>query len=563
MHVSRLRLALTPGAMVTIAAALALWIALSMVVALLLWNARQREIGEAKLRGAATTALLQAHTANTFRAVDNALVDIVKSLERHPLPRHDEQLRNQMRQRLSTMPYVRALFVIGSNGYIQHDTDYSTTPDVSLADRPYFQQHEQGDTPDMTISSPILSRSGTGWFVAVTRRIGSGTDFRGVAVAAIKLSYFFDLYKTVGIHQGSEIFLFQRDGTLLAEYPGTAGTIGQSYAEFPLFNEHLNQASSGAYLTSTPSLPYLRLVSYSAVDKIPLVVAKTQNMQDRLRTWKQAAVLSSVAMVLFLAGLVYGVIQYLHFRLDQLQQRERMIQGEKMEALGEMTGGIAHDFANILGVVATNLALLKKISPIDGRTDAALGRAQRAVKNGTVLTTQLMSFSRKRELDVTEFDVNEVISSVFGLLEHAAGPDRKLVFEPCQTRTFCRLDRSHFEIALINLVVNARHATDSGGRITMTTRSALGAQLKLPTPVHRRKFVCVTVADDGKGMTEEIRRRAIEPFFTTKGEQGTGFGLAQVYGFMHQLGGELTIESKVGVGTSIQLCFVCDGSAGD
>lgn len=549
------RHAITPGPAAAVAAALGTWLALAFVVALFLWNARQGVIDEAKLRGGATTALLQAHVASTYRAVDNALVEISKAVERDSLGRHDEALRTEMLRRLSSMPYLRAFFVVGPDGRIQHDTDYPSTPDVSLADRPYFRQYLQDGVPAVPVSAPILSRSGTGWFAAVTRRIGEGEAFRGVAVAAVELAYFSDLYRNVGLSDGSEILLFHRNGTLMAQHPGDAGKVGENYANFPLFREHLQAAAWGAYLTRDGPLPYPRVVNYAAVNEVPLVVVQTQNVAERLGRWRQMAFGAGAVMLLLLGALAYAVAQHLRGRMRELRQQERLLQGEKMEALGQLTGSIAHDFANILGVVSTNADLIGKIGSADARVKTALQRVQRSVQNGTALTQQLMSFSRRRELDMADFDVNHGISAVLGLLEHAAGPDCQVIFEPGEVDGVVSLDRSQFETSLLNLVVNARHAIERDGRITIRTRTARGEELHFPPRLRNQRFVCVTIDDNGQGMPEDVRRRAVEPFFTTKGEQGTGFGLAQVYGFMQQVGGDMGIESTVGVGTSIQLYF--------
>lgn len=553
MGLSRPRWA-TRASVAILAATFGLWMALLAVVALLLWNERQALLQEATLRGAATTALLQAHTANTFRAVDNVLVEVAKTLERDNLARHDAGLRNEMRKRLAFMPYVRAIFVIGPSGFIQHDTDHPATPDVSLADRPYFRQYLDGDAPLTPVSAPMLSRSGTGWFVAVTHRIGRGPDFRGVAVAAIQLAYFSDLYQKVGVAEGSEILLFHRDGRLIAQYPGTSGRVGESYARSPLFRDHLGRASWGTYLEQSGPWPHARIFNYAALDEVPLVVAQAQDMSEHLAVWRRWAIVGAVGLLLLLGAMMAGASQYLRARQDRQRQQERLLQGEKMEALGQLTGSIAHDFGNILGVLATNISLIRKLGA-DPRIAAALGRAERAVGNGTVLTRQLMSFSRKRELEVVDCDANAAIASVLALLEHAAGPHCKLAFEPGSLARPCRLDRAQFETALINLVVNARQAVEGQGCITIRTRSASGEDLHLTAASRQQRFVCVSVVDDGKGMPDEVRRRAVEPFFTTKGEGGTGFGLAQAYSMMEQLGGDLAIESRVGAGTSIHLCF--------
>jgi signal transduction histidine kinase len=533
-----------------------LWLLLLAVVVLFLRADRQREIHETTVRGAATTALLQAHTEATFGAVDNLLADVAKTLESMNPRRHDGAMRQEMRKRIASMPYVRALFVIGPDGYILHDTDYPATPDVSLADRAYFQQYVQADARAMPISAPMLSRSGLGWFVAVTRRIGKEPDFRGVAVAAIQLSYFSDLYKTVGLGEGSEILLFHRDGRLIAQYPGTSGDIGESYAAFPLFREHLGRSASGAYLTDSEPLPYARVVTYAALPGIPLVVAHTQNMTVQLTRWTHRVIASAAVMLLLLGTLLYIASQYLRARRHRQLQLERSIHAEKMEALGQLTGGVAHDFGNILGVVATNIAVIRKVTATaDGPLAAALDRAQRSLDSGIALTRQLMSFSRKRDLQLTACELDAEIASVLALLEHAAGPECKVQFEPGAPHQRCSMDRGQFEAALINLVVNARHAIGREGQITVRTRTASGGDLQISEARGSRKYICVSVVDNGKGMPEEVRRRATEPFFTTKGEHGTGFGIAQAYGMMQQLGGDLSIESEVGRGTSVHLCF--------
>ena len=344
-------------------AVVALWLILVAIVALLMWNSWRSEINEAKIRGTATTALLQANTANIFNAVDNTLIDLTRWIQYEKPGKQDAQFREAMRARLPAMPYVRALFVIGPDGFIRQDTDYPITPDVSLADRPYFRQYTASDSIPSAVSAPILSRSGTGWFVAVTRKIGEGAVFEGVAVAAIQLKYFADLYRQVE-GAGSQILLFHRDGTLLAQYPESYGVIGKAYASYPLFRTHLPNASWGAYLGEGDPLGFPRVVNYAAVPNLPLVVVQVQNLQRRLAWWKRATGLGVVGMLLLLGAMVYGTEQYLRARMARRFTRDRQVQGEKMEALGQLTGSIAHDFANILGIATTNMELMQPCSPV-------------------------------------------------------------------------------------------------------------------------------------------------------------------------------------------------------
>jgi signal transduction histidine kinase len=536
----RLRAAARPVGVLAVLA----WLLVTGVTVAAVWHEYDSAVARARLAAAATTALMEAQTASTLQVVDLVLQEVAGHLAAEGLPRHDPELRTLMQARLKDMPYVRAIFVIGPDGHILHDTDYPKTPDVSLADRDYFQAHRADLARLRGLSAPLQSRSGTGWFVAATRRLGDGQRFQGIAVAAIQLRYFADLYQRVGLGAGHQIALFHRDGRLIAQFPSDAGVIGHSYADRPLFRTHLARAPHGVYTTTGGPLGYQRILSYDALDQQPLVVTLSQDFTVVLAGWRHLALAAAVGLVVLALLLAGGVAQYLRMDSQRQRARERLAQGEKMEALGQLTGSIAHDFANVLAIVATNLELLRR-----GGTGAAparvLERAQRAVDTGTEMTRQLMAFARKRELVVVDADLNEVLASVLPLLEQAAGQGMVLALEPQPRPARCRLDRSQLEVALINLVANARDAAGGRGRIVLRTGERTG----------RPDLLRLSVEDDGPGMDEAVRRRALEPFFTTKGEAGTGLGLAQVYGMMQQLGGDVTIASAPGQGTTINLDF--------
>lgn len=548
------------GRLLAFGCAALLWLLVAAVAGWLLWRDREQQVDRAKLAAAATTALLEAHTSNTFHAVDLAMADVARRLEAGPLPRHDPALREAMRAMLPAMPYVRALFVVGPDGFIQHDTDFPTTPDVSLADREYFVAHKQDRRRLASISAPLLSRSGTGWFVASTRRVGDGSSFRGVVVAAIQLRYFTELYQRMGLSEGQLIVLFHRDGRLVAQYPDRGGVIGQTYADYPLFRAHLPQHPRGVYISSGPPLPYDRIFSYHSVHDEPLVVGVAQDMDNVLAGWRRTARLAGAGLLLLLLLLGGAAAMLVREQERHRRLRERAAQGEKIEALGQLTGSIAHDFANLLNIVASNLELVRRMGPADARVAAALARAQRAVDNGTTLTRQLMSLARRRELAVEDVDLREVVAAALPLLEQAAGSGVELRLEAPPSLPRCRADRSQVEVALINLVVNARDAmggpgTASGHVVLRLAAVQRSPEARLFGRATRQPFVELAVEDDGPGMPEDVRRRALEPFFTTKGENGTGLGLAQVYGVLRQLGGDVAIDSTPGQGTAIRLLF--------
>jgi signal transduction histidine kinase len=533
---------------------LVLWLAIALVAVVALWYERTQAIDYAKDSAEATVALMEQHTAATFRAVELALEDTARRLADHDYPRDDPRLRELMRGLLRDMPYVRAFFVVDANGTIIHDTDFPTTPKLSLADRPYFRAHKDDPALVTSISSPLQSRSGVGWFVPVTRRI-EGAGFRGIVVAAIRLGYFNDLYLRMGLNEGQHIVLFHSDGTLLAQYPAANGRVGSKYLEYPLFKVHLPAAQRGVFETGGPPVGYDRIFSYAALDGQPLVVGMAHKVDAVLASWKRTVAFTVFGLSLLLMIVVAAVAQFIYHESQRQHVRERLLQGEKLEALGQLTGGIAHDFGNLLGIIGNCVELLDQlVRQKDEHVVRALSAARHAVDTGRRLTGDLMSFARKRELQVNTVDLQDVLVQSLPMLRQAVGPNVKLDVS-AEPQALCELDYSQLEVALVNLVVNARDAMRSEGTIEIRGRSHDKAPRRRRSRAPAGEFVSITVSDTGPGMADDVRKRALEPFFTTKGEDGTGLGLSQVYGFVKQVGGELAIDSAPGRGTSVHLYF--------
>jgi signal transduction histidine kinase len=302
-------------------------------------------------------------------------------------------------------------------------------------------------------------------------------------------------------------------------------------------------------------VPYERIYAYSAVESQPLVVGMSYELDAVLAGWYRTVGVVAGGLALVLLLIAIAVRQYIVHETHRERMRERLQQGEKLEALGQLTGGIAHDFGNVLGVVNNNIELLDRLMPNkDERVAKSLTSARRAVATGTRLTRDLMAFARKRELNVVAVDIANELSRVEPMLRHAAGPGVETDVG-AEGHCIVQLDLNQLEVALINLVVNARDAMEGKGtirvRVTCDAPPPAGARGEDAL----RRYARITVSDTGPGMSEEVRKRAMEPFFTTKGEQGTGLGLSQVYGFVQQVGGELTIDSALGQGTSVHMYF--------
>jgi PAS domain S-box-containing protein len=233
----------------------------------------------------------------------------------------------------------------------------------------------------------------------------------------------------------------------------------------------------------------------------------------------------------------------------------RLRQSQKMEAVGQFTGGAAHDFNNLLMAILGSLEILRKRLPNDPRLLALLDNAVQGAKRGSSLTQRMLAFARRQELKQEAVDLAHLVNNMLELLERSLGPTINIETRFPREAVRVRTDANQLETALLNLAINSRDAMPSGGTITISVaeRSIAGAHL---TGLSPGTYACLAVADTGQGMDEATLARATEPFFTTKGiGKGTGLGLSMVDGLTGQSGGKLIVQSVPGRGTTIELWF--------
>ena len=231
---------------------------------------------------------------------------------------------------------------------------------------------------------------------------------------------------------------------------------------------------------------------------------------------------------------------------------ERLAQAEKLEAIGQLTGGLAHDFNNLLGILIGNLDLFADASSEDERQE--LLQAMRvAADRGADVTRALLAIARRQQLAPRSADLNSLLRELAPLLRHTAGKRVRLSIEASAEPLLSHVDQGGFNNALLNLIINARDAMPEGGEIHVRT-DVVQWGTDAPAPLVDGHFNVVEVGDTGMGMPPEVAARAFDPFFTTKGRgQGTGLGLAMVYAFARQSGGTAVIRSTVARGTTVRL----------
>jgi signal transduction histidine kinase/CheY-like chemotaxis protein len=239
----------------------------------------------------------------------------------------------------------------------------------------------------------------------------------------------------------------------------------------------------------------------------------------------------------------------------EVAQREKaeaaLFQAQKIEAIGQLTGGIAHDFNNLLQAIGGNLDLIRRRASNSERVIGWAVNAMKGVQRGARLASQLLAFSRTQRLELKPVDLHRLIDGMGALIQTSIGPTIDYKTDYDREACIAEADPTQLELALLNLAINARDAMGEGGRLTIATRSIRiypGADLS------PGDYCQIAVTDNGAGMSEEVQRRALEPFYTTKDVgRGTGLGLSMAFGMAQQSGGALRLSSEVGKGTTVTL----------
>ena len=265
-------------------------------------------------------------------------------------------------------------------------------------------------------------------------------------------------------------------------------------------------------------------------------------------------------------GELGGLMTVLNNTADSLEQQrtaidelnQKLTQSQKMEAMGQLTGGVAHDFNNLLTVILGNAEHLAERLAADKELRGIAESIATAAERGSDLTRSLLAFARKQPLMPKNIDIGRKVVGMEPLLRRTLGEAIECEFQIGPDLWQASVDPGQLTSALLNLVLNARDAMPSGGKLTVEVRNTpLGeADLDVSGEARPGDYVMVAVTDTGSGMTAEVVRRAFEPFFTTKEVgKGTGLGLSMVYGFARQSGGTMQIRSEPGQGTAVRLFF--------
>lgn len=251
--------------------------------------------------------------------------------------------------------------------------------------------------------------------------------------------------------------------------------------------------------------------------------------------------------------------QDLLFKTQQLAESQAaLLQAKKMEAVGKLTGGVAHDFNNVLQIIGSNLQLMKIENSANDKIQKRIGSAMEGVKRGALLASQLLAFGRRQPLQPGSIDIGALLSGMHELLRRSLGETVEVATKVQDHIWQAMVDANQLENVILNLAINARDAMSGEGKLSIEASNVVlgpGSLLK-EQELESGEYVLISVADTGSGMSAEVRERAFEPFFTTKPHgEGSGLGLSTAYGFVKQSGGHIEIDSEPGHGTVVRLYF--------
>ena len=548
---------------------------------LFVWQDYRRSNAEAEARLERILAVAQEHALKVVET--NALVlDGIASLFQGmtwPEARVDiARIHAGLLALEERIEQLRLLHIVQPDGTLFAISGSWPTPHVDVSGRDYFRVHRGGLT-GLYFGEPLVGRtSGVLAFTMSRSRLDSQGRFDGVVLGSVLPSYFQNHWATLAGGAGGHFTLYRPDGMVLAEYP----TPTNARQQFPARAELLDLAR-GPDQTEQLHLSDARgeqwLTGYRRVGHEQLFVAYALPRSAILGAWRRQAMVTlllaalvsaALGLVLWLAWQRWAAEQVALTRLastaealrEQIEKREaaedQLRQAQRLEAVGRLTGGIAHDFNNLLTAILGTVHLLERHlgSSADDRARRLLTAARDAVGRGAKLNASLLAFARRQPLRREAVDTNALVAGFEPLIQRALGELVTLRLNLTPALPPCQADAAQLEAALLNLAINARDAMPGGGEVELTTRTAWlsAAELANNDDAHPGAYAEICIADSGAGMPSEVMSRAFEPFFTTKGPgQGTGLGLSQVFGFMRQLGGHVSIRSRPGAGTAVSL----------
>ena len=522
------------------------------------YRATQRSADE---RIARSLDIVHEHAAKVFEAVDLAFLHVeqlFRGASDETIRANETAYHAELQAIDKTAPEIHSIVLFDADAHPLVSSQRLPVPrELSSTDRDFFREIRTQNT-SIYIGEVIASRvTGEEFFTVTRRRSTPQGAFSGVVRIAISPAEFERFYADIGKLPGSQFAMVREDGKFLARYPITTNRTAQ-LNETSLFKRTITaNPLGGNFISVSPVDGIERRIYTRKLGNRPIYVSAGMETRVIRSEWLSVMVgrlafgLPATGIVVVSLILALRRTRKLHEEEERREVAEAALrQAQRMEAIGHLTGGVAHDFNNLLTIISGGVQRLLRHKR-DAEDARYLDMIANAAKRGENLTRQLLSFSRKQALAPQVIDLSKRIPQFRDLLNPSLRGDIELIIEVPRNPCLVKIDPAEFELAILNIAVNARDAMPNGGRLSIRVR---GVTFKHGPEDLSGSFAEISVTDTGRGISPEILPHVFDPFFTTKEVgKGTGLGLSQVYGFAKQSGGAVTVNSIPGGGTTVLL----------
>ncbi|WP_207540410.1 hybrid sensor histidine kinase/response regulator [Sabulicella rubraurantiaca] len=528
-----------------------------------------------------TLDLLHEHGSKVFDTYEILLAyadELVRGLDDDQLRENEAEISGRLQRFRQSLPQVQNIWVIGPTGLAMASTQILPVPrDLNVSDREYFRALRDGET-DLVISDVLRGRvrPETRFFQFARRRSPRADGgFAGIIAISVQPSYFVEYYgKTPA--SGLTTASLVRDGAyLLARFPALDPDAPRRVSGEAFRERTAAAPERGFYVGRSLEGGSAVLLAYRRLPSHPVYVVTGLDMAIVQARWLRSLILPAAlalptALALFglvwmamrqARGLEVAVAELTAERAlreaaeDERRQVQRLqAQRQRLEALGQLAGGIAHDINNVMQAVGTGAALIRRRASDAAAVESLARMIEASAERGGSVTRRLLAFARRGELRAEAVDPESVLREIQEVLSHSLDPAIQVEVQVDAPASRVFVDRGQLETVLLNLATNARDAMPSGGRLTLFLE---GREIGPEAPAEdlpAGRYVVLGVSDTGAGMDAETLARASDPFFTTKDlGKGTGLGLAIARSFAEQSGGRLRLSSQPGQGTVAEI----------
>lgn len=548
-------------------------VALALLVPAILFafEARQRYIesfDQARKRLDSDAQVAAQHALRVFDTTDLLLqrtFELIGDSDDASLREREQEIYGQLSRMTGPLTHVQSMWIFDRHGRPIGSNKFYPVPDFSVKDREYFQWHRKGLGNTYVTEALVARVGGERFFDVSRRRIDSKGNFDGLISVGLRPQHFSSFYENLaGNRNNVRVAIYRDDGRFVASWPSVDALDAPLLPRHPLLERWAAGQTTGGIDEDAARDGSERIGAFRKIEQYPLYIYVSMPRDAVLVIWqREIAVLAAFALPgsLLLAWMAWlarnrtrDQLRASQRLMEESEQRQRaeasLLQAQKLEAIGHLTGGVAHDFNNLLAVMENNISLLEVGDLAAEKRASALARMKRAVESGVALTRQLLSFTRHQPLRPEVVSLQQRLPTMTDMLRTALGSQIQYELSVATDTALVEVDGAELELALLNLVVNAKDACRNGGRVAISARNSAAEEWT----GHTGPGVLLEVADSGEGFEPALLKRAFEPFFTTKPVgKGTGLGLSQVYGFCRRAHGNARIDSKPGNGTKVQL----------